>query len=83
LPERAQRALNVLSEIWRMLEGAPSVAMDWAKPASDDIADTIRTIGKLTTIAERGDACDCAFVRSRALSDARGNTGTKVGVALI
>jgi hypothetical protein len=71
LPERAQRALNVLSEIWRTLEGAPSLAMDWAKPASDDIADTIRNIGKLTTIAERemhATVLSCARARSQMLA---------------
>jgi hypothetical protein len=48
----------------------------------DDIADTIRNIGKSTTIAER-EMHATALVRSRAPSDARGDAGTKVGVALI
>jgi hypothetical protein len=34
------------------MEGARSLGIDGTKPASD-IADTIRNIGKLTTIAER------------------------------
>jgi hypothetical protein len=54
LTERAQRSLKVPSEIRGMLESARGLAVDWTKPASsDDIADTIRNIGKLTTIAER------------------------------
>jgi hypothetical protein len=48
----------------------------------DDIADTIRNIGKSTTIAER-EMHATALVRSRAPSDARGDASTKVGVALI
>jgi hypothetical protein len=37
-----------------MLEGARSLAIDRTEPASfDDIAGTIRNIGKLTTIAEQ------------------------------
>lgn len=50
--------------------------------SSDDIADTIHNIGKSTTIAER-EMHATALVRSRAPSDARGDAGTKVGVALI
>jgi hypothetical protein len=72
LPERAQRALNLLSEIRGMLEGARSLAMDWAKPAfSDDITDTIRNIGKLTMIAERemhATVLSCARARRQMLA---------------
>jgi hypothetical protein len=50
--------------------------------STDDIADTIRNIGKSTTIAER-EMHATPLVRSRAPSDARGDPGTKVGVALI
>jgi hypothetical protein len=72
LPEWAQRALNLLSEIRGMLEGARSLAMDWAKPAfSDDITDTIRNIGKLTMIAERemhATVLSCARARRQMLA---------------
>jgi hypothetical protein len=72
LPERAQRALNVLSEIRGMLEAARSLAIDWTKPASsDDIAGTIRNIGKLTTIAEQemhATVLSCARARRQMLA---------------
>jgi hypothetical protein len=72
LPERAQRALTVLSEIRGMLEAARSLAIDWTKPASsDDIAGTIRNIGKLTTIAEQemhATVLSCARARRQMLA---------------
>ena len=53
LPERAHRALSVLSEIRAMLEGARVLATDPAKPAAaEDVAGTIRNVRKLTKIAE-------------------------------
>jgi hypothetical protein len=55
-----------------MLEGARSLAIDRTEPASfDDIAGTIRNIGKLTTIAEHemhATVLSCARARRQMLA---------------
>jgi hypothetical protein len=54
LPERAHRALNVLSEIRAMLEGVRRLAADTSKPAREaDLAGTLRNVRELTRIAEQ------------------------------
>ena len=54
LPEKAHRALNILSEIRAMLEGVRLLAVDRSNPASAaDLAGTLRNIRDLTRIAEQ------------------------------
>jgi hypothetical protein len=54
LPEKAHRALNILSEIRAMLEGVSSLAADKSKPATGaDLAGTLRNVRELTRIAEQ------------------------------
>ena len=54
LPERAHRALTVLSEMRAMLEGVYVVARDPTKPATvDDIAQALGNVRELTRISER------------------------------
>jgi hypothetical protein len=54
LPEKANRALNILSEIRAMLEGVCSLAADKSKPATGaDLAGTLRNVRELTRIAEQ------------------------------
>jgi hypothetical protein len=54
LPERAHRALTVLSEMRAMLEGVHVVASDPTKPATaDDIAQALGNVRELTRISER------------------------------
>jgi hypothetical protein len=64
----------VLTTLDLALDALPDQAqrIGWAKPAfSDDIADTIRNIGKLTTIAEReihATVLSCARARRQRLA---------------
>ena len=64
LPETAHRALNTLSEMRAILEGAQTLAADETKPASaEDITGTLRNMRELTRIAERFDVSREAAAR--------------------
>ena len=53
LPEKAHRALNILSDLRAILEGVRSVASDENKPATAaDLAGTLRHLRELSRIVE-------------------------------